>query len=192
MLNFWYVARNYEILLDIDRPNTALSHAEARLRGAMQHRALHVRRVEYHASNSASHLHALITLDQDLHPIERATWAIAFHSDIYRACNNIMRALYEIPAPDLLITPIKFDRPPDDICACEYKHGGPIMESCDAADRLRGVDRVRSFFGRPESGEEIFKDDYIRYRRNFVWSGISPTDETLSRLRQADKIPPLS
>lgn len=171
MINYWYVARNYEILLDIDRPNTALRHAEARIRGAMEYKQLHVNRIEYHASNSGDHMHALITLDQDLHPIERATWAIAFHSDIYRSCNIIMRALYEVAAPDLLITPIAFNREPDTACTCECKHTGVVMDECPAANALRGIDRTRSFFGKPESGPEIFRHDYYRQRKNFTWFG---------------------
>jgi hypothetical protein len=179
MTNYWYVARTNEILLDIDRPNSALKHSEERLRGAMSSRQLHINRIEYHASLNANHLHGLITLDQDLHPIERSVWGIVFHGDIYRGCNNIMRALYEVPSPDLLITPIRFEREPDRICNCTCKHTAPVMDACEAADALRGVDRIRSFFGKPEAGEEIFRYDYVAHRENFIW----PSNETISRIR---------
>lgn len=174
--NLWYVAQDNEILVDMDKPTTSLPHVEMRLRGALASQHIDVKRVELHRSFSESHVHMLITLEHFLDANERAIWALMFHSDIYRACNTLMRLSNCVTAADLLITPLAFIRPPNYVCVCDGKHTGPVMESCPAAIALRGNDRTRSFFGRPirvEPEKRIFPDDgrLQIFNQNVVWDG---------------------
>lgn len=157
MINYWYVSRDNEIFIDTDNFRRSEMHTSARIRGAIIHQKLNIKSIEFHTSNSENHLHTLITLWNDMSALERYTWAIIFHSDIYRGCCNIMRHLNSIPAPDVLITPMTFRREPDLICTCETKHNAETMDRCNAAKVLRGKYRVNSFFGNYYKGESIFK-----------------------------------
>lgn len=147
--NLWYVATVYEILIDTDNANRSFKHFAARLHGAMDCNKLDVRTVESHPSSRVNHMHTLITLHSPMNEIERAVWAIILHSDIYRGCANIMRSLYGVKCPDLLITPIPFSRLPDGVCNCEGKHNAETMFLCPAAISFRGEDRIKGFFGKP-------------------------------------------
>jgi hypothetical protein len=172
MENFWYVAGFNEILIDIDRPHLSSAHTESRLLGAIECGKLPVDRIEIHASYSEKHLHCLVTLTEPVGSIERAVWSVMFHSDIYRGCATIMRNIYGIRSPDLLITPIQFLREPDCRCKCIGKHDAKTMNECGAAITLRGDDRCRGFFGLPsKSPEGIFEEYYERAhtnKQNFV------------------------
>lgn len=148
--NLWYVATDFEILIDTDNANKSFKHFSARLGGAIECEKLDVRTVESHPSARVNHMHTLITLSQPMEEIERAVWAIILHSDIYRGCANIMRSLHGVKCPDLLITPIPFSRNPDGVCHCEGKHNAEIMFQCPAAISFRGEDRIKGFFGKPK------------------------------------------
>lgn len=176
--NLWYVARTDEILVDMDKPATSLPHTEMRLRGAIASGLIDIERIELHRSFTPSHLHMLVTLDKYFFSssYERVVWSLMFHSDIYRACNTIMRINQNINAPDLLITPVAFQRPPDATCECDQKHTGPVMDVCPAAIALRGEDRTRSFFGKPVRAElenRVFPEngDFRMFDANVLWTG---------------------
>lgn len=150
MPNYWYVARSNEFLIDMDRPEKSTEHFLRRLAGAVEYEKFKVQYFEMHHSRSGSHLHFLITLENHfLCEIERVVWTVVLHSDIYRACSTLMRLVHGVDAPDLLITPQKFRREPDDTCECNGKHDAETMKICPAAIRLRGDDRARGFFGVP-------------------------------------------
>jgi hypothetical protein len=160
-MNYWYVSQAAEILIDMDKPGSSLPHSESRLRGAISGGLLSVKQVEVHRSFTAEHLHLMVTLDHGLSPLERAVWALLMHSDIYRACNTLMRVEYDVKCPDLLITPVPFERKQDAVCFCVDKHDGKTMQECPAATVLREDERTRSFFGRPDynPNRRVFPDD---------------------------------
>lgn len=164
MTNFWYVANPHEILIDMDRPKSSLLHAEKRLAGAIVHNKLQVFSIELHESFSSDHVHARIVTPLYLSALERAVWAMALHSDIYRGLCTIMRIYNNIMSPDLLITPTPFVRPPDAWCECESKHNAETMNECPAAKQLRGEKRTVSFFGRLETLDfKLFRMNSIFY-----------------------------
>jgi len=154
--NYWYVSRPNEIFLDIDNTNKVIRHASSRLLGAVECGRLKVADIDFHQSASENHLHVIITLGEDMPPIERAVWGLILRSDIYRAASVIMRHCHNIKAADVLITPTEFRRPPDDYCECPEKHKAEIMEHCPAATRLRGENRTQGFFGLPSSQDVSF------------------------------------
>lgn len=147
-MKYWYVARENEIFIDMDNFTRSINHARLRLLGAVECNKLSVLRVESHES-SPNKIHSIVTLGETMSGIERATWAIILHSDLYRAASTIMRCFNNSPAPDVLITPKKFLRPPDDFCDCESKHKAEVMAKCPAAKRLRGEQRLAAYFGKP-------------------------------------------
>lgn len=154
MRNYWYVAKSNELLIDMDKPDRSSPHFMERLAGAVESEKFKVKTFEFHHSRSATHLHFLITLENHfLCEIERVVWEIILHSDIYKGCATLMRLVHNVDAPDLLITPFRFNREPDDICDCEDKHSAAVMKECPAAIRLRGDDRIRGFFGKPSKGD---------------------------------------
>lgn len=155
---FWYVSRINEIFVDTDNYSRSIKHTASRLLGAIKCNRLDVLEIEQHPSSSADHIHTLITLKHSLSPIERYVWALILHSDIYRTASTIMRELNGVPAPDVFITPHRFNRAPDDVCNCDGKHKGEVMQNCPAAIRQRGDDRVRGFFGLPDHSAKSLED----------------------------------
>lgn len=150
MINFWYVSTEYEILIDTDNAHRSFKHFDMRLQGAIESEKLAVYSIETHSSTRPNHLHTLITLKKPMDAIERQVWAIILHSDIYRGCCNIMRAIKNVPSPDLLITPLQFMRKFDAVCFCETKHNAETMFHCPVALELRGEERTLGFFGKPK------------------------------------------
>lgn len=150
-MNLWYVARPNEIFIDTDNFARSIKHTAARLAGAIKCGRLHVKNLEFHASRNENHIHTIITLHNEMPAIERATWALILHSDIYRAASTIMRTLYNVPCSDILITPNPFLRSPDAVCECEEKHSSQVMLACPAAFQLRGESVARGFFGLPDN-----------------------------------------
>jgi hypothetical protein len=148
--NYWYVSQENEIFIDMDNFKRSINHARVRLVGAIECNRLSVLRVESHES-SPNKIHSIVTLNEPMRGIERATWGIILHSDLYRAASTIMRYLYNVNAADVLITPKKFNREPDDFCECERKHIAEVMDKCPAAIRLRGEKRTAGFFGKPNN-----------------------------------------
>lgn len=155
---FWYVARPNEIFIDTDHVSRSIKHTCKRLLGAIKCARLNVVKIESHNSTSEDHVHMIISLGERMGQVERAVWALVLHSDIYRAACTIMRSLDGVPAPDILITPHRFDRAPDDVCNCVWKHDAVTMQKCPAAIKLRGDDRVKGFFGLPDNDAESLDD----------------------------------
>lgn len=155
---FWYVAKHNEIFVDTDNYSRSVKHTARRLLGAIKCGRLDVAAIEWHPSSSEDHIHTIITLQNFMPAVERYVWALILHSDIYRTASTIMRDLYAVPAPDILITPHRFKRAPDDVCCCEQKHKAAVMEKCPAATRLRGDDRIKGFFGLPDNAAESLVD----------------------------------
>lgn len=168
-MNYWYVARPNELFLDIDNVSRSIKHARSRLQGAIECGKLDVAYVMQRPSKSKNHLHVIVTLSNTAdRPLlfEKYAWEIILHGDIYRGCCNIMRLASGVAAPDILISP--FERfteehfPPrkrelpsfphrisDYKCDCASKHNAATMETCPAAQRLRGEFRNAGFFGKP-------------------------------------------
>lgn len=159
---FWYVSRPNEIFIDTDNYKRSMKHTARRLLGAVKSGRLNVYRVEQHESSSPDHVHTLITLNGPMEPIERYIWAMILHSDIYRTASTIMRYLQGTSAPDVFITPLRFNRAPDDVCCCFVKHKAEVMQKCPAAIRLRGMNRVQGFFGLPDNSAKGI-DDVTEY-----------------------------
>jgi hypothetical protein len=156
--NFWYSSNAYEIFIDTDNFQRSIKHTNARLLGAIECERLAVHSLEHHKSRNENHVHTLITLQEPMPAMERYVWALILHSDIYRSASVMMRHLNNVPHPDILITPTKFKREPNDICFCKEKHNAATMEKCEAATRLRGELRITGFFGVPsKSGFNIFE-----------------------------------
>lgn len=176
-MNLWYVGRNTEILVDMDKPGTSIPHANRRIAGAIENHKLDVYKVEVHESFTPSHIHALITLNRPLSDIERIIWGIIFHSDIYRGMASLMRVINYAPSADLLVTPRGFIRLPDYMCDCPSKHTEEIMNACPVAKIARGEWRTKTFFSFPENTtKKIFApppDD----KRNHVWYNFQPFTE---------------
>lgn len=169
-MNNWYIARSNEILVDMDKPSTSLLHAEKRLFGAYNSGALDVLRVEIHDSFTPNHIHVLITLKSPMPAFERVAWSLMFHSDIYRACTTIMRVSRGILAPDLLITPHKFERDPDCLCECPEKHDYKVMSNCPAAITIRGDERTITFFALPMDSQNILCSYERGSGDNKIWT----------------------
>ena len=150
---YWYSARANELFIDCDNWPKAENHVRRRLMGAIEFSYLKVRDVKLYPSSTNGHMHMIIILSSPTPPLERYVWEIIFHSDIYRACCNIMRFLIDLPgeiAQDVLISQIRYHREPDATCNCERKHNKrSVMESCPAAKKLRGDKRTAAFFGKP-------------------------------------------
>jgi hypothetical protein len=162
MLNYWYVARANELFLDIDNVSRSIKHAKSRLQGAIECGKLDVAYVMSRPSKTKNHVHTIVTLKDDMMPIEKSIWEIILHGDIYRGCCGAMRAIYFHTSPDVLISPGSFFetawenpelpvvfRRSDDGCNCPTKHNRATMETCPAAKRLRGINRAVGFFGKP-------------------------------------------
>ena len=150
---YWYIARRNELFLDIDQPDRVINHLRRRLQGAIESGKLDVRCVYRQRSQSGNREHIIVTLNRELSDIERYVWEIVLRSDLYRGCNNIMRALHRVGAPDVFISrqDSYFFRPPDATCNCRGKHKSNVMEHCPVAIKYRGKWRVYGFFGRPSS-----------------------------------------
>jgi hypothetical protein len=176
-MNLWYVGHDNEILIDMDKPGTSMPHANKRIAGAIEHHKLDVYKVELHESFTPSHVHALITLNNSLSPIERIAWGIVFHSDIYRGATSLMRVIYSVPSPDLLVTPREFIRPPDYCCECPSKHTEIIMNNCPVAKIARREWRIKTFFSVPESTHHKIFAMPPDNKRNHVWYNLNPFTE---------------
>lgn len=161
----WYVARPNELFIDMDRYEQSIDHVRRRLTGAIECKSLSVRAVSLFPSVTKNHAHLIVVLDAPLLAYERYAWEMLLHSDIYRACSNILRESRGVPSPDVLICKGRYElysyttnvveqtitRTPDAECDCLYKHNRATMEMCQAAIHLRGERRTDTFFGKPSN-----------------------------------------
>lgn len=148
---YWYVANKQEIFLDLDRYESSIKHIRARLQGAIESEKLPLEFLSVYPSGRDGHFHAVLVLSKATRYPERLAWSIVLHSDIYRACNNLMRWERGVPAYDILIANRYYHRIADATCECEGKHKRAVMEQCPAAKQLRGEYRSVGFFGKPSS-----------------------------------------
>jgi hypothetical protein len=145
----WYVARPNEIFIDADKWDKCKNHVRERLQGAIECGKLDVKNVHLFPSNTSGHMHMVIELNEEISDIDKAVWAVLFHSDIYRACATIMRIHHEHYSPDILISKMELHRVADSRCLCKAKHSYKIMDKCLSANYLRGKYRTYGFFGKP-------------------------------------------
>lgn len=159
----WYVARWDELMLDVDSgtQGSVLGATRIRLEAAIKGGCLKIAGplLWVYRSKSPGHYHIIIRLTSPMPAIERYSWEMQLRSDLYRARCNIMRELYEVSAPALLIAPgpwPMFYRDPDAICECEEKHTFKVIGSCPAALKLRGEGHAQEgFFGRLAPGRKV-------------------------------------
>ena len=161
-MNYWYVARAHELMLDVDAPTRDIASDErrraylgptrVRLEAAIRSGVLRVQPQLYiYPSRTANHFHVIIPLVEPMDDIPRFIWEMQLRSDLYRGRCNIMRALNRTPAPGLLIAPERwtgFPRIPDAICGCVEQHNLDVFAKCPAARMLRGDEASREgYFG---------------------------------------------
>lgn len=150
---FWYVAKDDELFVDIDRYKESIQHIRRRLQGAIEHEKLDVDYVHLTKSLTKNHAHMVVVLNELLPPTQKFAWEMLLHGDIYRAACNIMRDSFCIKSPDILITKELLHRKPDAECNCTQKHTRSIMGKCEAAIFLRGSveNATAGFFGKPSN-----------------------------------------
>ena len=147
---YWYVARDNELFIDLDRYKESINHIRRRLQGAIEYGALNVENVHLFLSLRHNHRHLVVILKKPLqNRYEAFAWEMLLHSDIYRTAANIMRYSRNVPSSDILISRKLLHRQSDDTCKCEAKHNRAAMETCAAAIALRGEKRNLTFFGKP-------------------------------------------
>jgi hypothetical protein len=144
---FWYVAREDELMCDLDS-RTLLEIALKRLERSKE---LQVRSTFVAPSQNDEHYHMVIRLAHPMLTLYRLTWELYFMSHVYRSVKNFFRALDGIPAPSLLISPCKWEigaaigqegvgfwRKPDTACNCESHKNPEKILTCPAHIKLRG------------------------------------------------------
>lgn len=154
MAFYWYVARNDELMCDLDS-QTLLEIAMKRLTAPATFEIypdLEPRNVFLADSNSAGHFHMVVQLKQNMPAMRRMIYQLYLMDHVYRSVKNLTRALESKPAPSLLISPhnwlcngvalgsVKFWRSPDAICHCHlsrHKSQEKIWE-CPAHIQIRG------------------------------------------------------
>lgn len=118
---FWYVAREDELMCDLDS-RTLLEIALKRLeRHSMDgdtcgewkdSENLNVHSIFVSPSQNPEHYHMVIRLKKPMDTLYRLTWELYFMSHVYRSCKNFFRALEGVPAPSLLISPRQWHTEP--------------------------------------------------------------------------------
>jgi hypothetical protein len=164
MIWTWYVARDDELMLDIDgkASGSNLGPMRVRLDAALRSGLLKLRGpVFVYRSKTAHHYHVILRLAGPMEPARRFTWEMQLRSDAYRGRCNLIRALDGVPAPGLLIAPgpwPEFYRPADATCFCPGKHDFETLKTCPAAEKLRGKDHAaRGYFGRLPAGTRALR-----------------------------------
>lgn len=151
----WYVARPDELLIDCDS-STLLQIAMKKLADTSRihsEPALQVKSIFVANSNKEGHFHVCILLQQPLDVIRLMTWQLYLMDDVNRSVQNFFRAVNNIPAPSLVISPFnwlddgvalnggKFWRSHDAVCFCNsaiHKRSESIR-LCPAHQALRGA-----------------------------------------------------
>src|SRR5579859_1058918 len=171
MAYYWYLRQDNEIFLDIDGKSEAKAAAKLRmcrrrLVAAIEQGKLPVKDVWFYPSETKLHFHLILRLLSSVALPQ--TWALYLGSDVFRACNNMMREW--LPphldsgnirrAADLLIVPQPyhgFFRQPDHMCHCKHKHTPEIMVNCPVGILLRGRYAISDFFGKPNKNLEPWR-----------------------------------
>jgi hypothetical protein len=151
---FWYVARENELMIDCDS-KALLEIAMKRLQDTTRigiEEPLSVKDIFLAPSKNSEHFHITVRLNESIDPIRRAIWQLFLFDDVTRSTHNLFRAVNNIPAPSLLISPynwlnlstlatVKFWRSHDAVCTCSplrHKSAKAILE-CPAHILLRGT-----------------------------------------------------
>lgn len=153
----WYAAQDDELMCDLDS-RTLLEIALKRLERVgwfketpsnvpAKNPVLFVDSTFLSQSTNDEHYHLVIKLEKPISVIHRLTWELFLMNHTYRTVQNLFRALDNIPAPSLLISPYnwleepgKFWRSHDAVCFCEHGiHKNPrTIVKCPAHIKLRG------------------------------------------------------
>lgn len=144
---YWYVAREDELMCDLDG-GTLLSLALRRLQ--KPELPIEVREYLVTESTSDDHFHLTVRLASAVPSLYRMVYQLYLYDHTYRSVKNLMRVLQRVEAPSLLISPTNwlkvrpvhgtFWRNPDAICQCELSiHKSQIkIQACPAHLKLRG------------------------------------------------------
>lgn len=160
---FWYVAREDEIMLDVDGVaygGSILGASRVRLEAAMKAGLLKIKDAYIYRSATRGHYHIVLQLDAPMPAYQRCAWEMQLRSDIYRGRCNLMRLALGVRSPSLLIAPKRwaaFYREPDESCTCADKHDMTVMAECPAALALRGAAAKDSYFGELASHRKVAK-----------------------------------
>lgn len=144
----WYVAREDELMIDLDG-EVLLEIARKRLdRSPLEWRSAFVA-----GSSTDNHFHLVIRLKEEMPALQRQVWQLFLMDHTYRSVNNLFRAIAGVPAPSLLIAPQrwnlqKFWRPADAMCHCKSHKNSEKIFDCPAHQKLRGSVRY-NFLKRP-------------------------------------------
>lgn len=154
MTNYWYVARQNELLVDIDHregPPVKLGIMRARLLGAIKDEKLFVESAWLWPSTNPLHYHVFVILEYNISTEERLIWESRLMDDPYRNIMNRMRHIRNVVG-SLLISSVEYPMPPrlpDYLCSCEGKHDASVMSLCNVAITLRGEDVITDYMGHP-------------------------------------------
>lgn len=168
---FWYIAREDELLLDLDtymRPTTkgdpwGEMFFRRRLRDAISAGKLEVTHVWLTESYTSTHYQAVVKLHRTMDQMARLVWQLHLGSDLYRGRADMMRAVRGYPSASLLILPKEireFYRKPDEVCICTDKHAtveqvalSNIGQGCAVWQKHRGMSPWE-LFGKSENVPE--------------------------------------
>jgi hypothetical protein len=146
---FWYVGRENELLLDWDS-DTAMWFGLERIARNVRRGLLHVSDFAWGQSAASGHYHAMVTLETQMAPIERAMWEVELRSDVKRAQYSVMRSCHGLSAADLLIAKRAYPgfREPDYTCNCDcMKHKKKkITGRCPVMRELLGGEATAEYF----------------------------------------------
>lgn len=150
-MSAWYIARENELLLDIDGGNQRLSQSDGtklemffrrRLRDAVLDRLIKVDHIWIEPSITPGNFHVFVRLSGPMTLQRRLIWQSWLGSDLYRARADLMRADLSHLFPSLLILPKEIGyRKPDAVCGCSTKHdlnGVADLGFCETWKRFRG------------------------------------------------------
>jgi hypothetical protein len=163
MKNYWYVAKNDEVFIDLDgdKPNRLVT-VLARIRGLMEANSFAIKEVWMFPSRADNHFHIVLKLEVETSLEVRTALQLYCFSDIFRTCNNLIRRHFKVSAPDILISSLNwrknfhFYRTFNYSCGCSEKHDHRVMRSCAAALSARGLNRYDIYLEKPVPPEDFF------------------------------------
>lgn len=144
----WYVARENEIFCDLDS-RRQLGRAMAVLRRVMRRHSLPLQSAYLFPSFTFGKYHLILLLNSAMDAALRARWAMWFGSDKTRGLYTLERLARGVQWADLLITPYRLHREPDEACKCPDKHKAlRITRNCPIMEMLLAEFATAEFFPR--------------------------------------------